>query len=67
MQVLDPEPQTYLGNWFDYQNYPGKIGTNYKNDLNYESDNYSSWNKINKLETLRKYLQRISKKDKAVW
>ena len=40
-----------------FQNYPGKIGTNYKNDLNYESDNYSSWNKINKLETLRKCLQ----------
>ena len=44
----------------------GRIGTNYRNDFNYESDNYNSSNKINKLETPQKRLQRISEKDKVV-
>jgi hypothetical protein len=66
MQVLDLGPQIYLEKWLDYRNYPRKIGTKYKNDLNYESDNYRIWNKISKLENLRKRLQRISKKDKVV-
>jgi hypothetical protein len=66
MRVLDPELSTCLEKWLDYQNYPGRIGTNYRNDFNCESDNYSGWNKISKLETLQKRTQRMSKKDKAV-
>ncbi|HEU4446639.1 MAG TPA: hypothetical protein VFR94_18345 [Nitrososphaeraceae archaeon] len=64
--VLDLGLQTYLEKWLGCQNYLGRIGTNYRNDLNYESDNYSSWNKISKLETLLKCLQRMLKKDKVV-